>query len=185
MRRAWMLVAFGTVLVGSATILGLILFRKYGVFELTLPELTLWSVVVGSMTVAFLGLLFVEMKAPSVKRRTRSFLFGLFGAVCGLIASVVYGVFGIKEAACVGGGIDIGYCGWSVLGLVLRSSWRSLGLLAAIGVIVGAVGGVTAAWITRGRQAPTAMRTRNLALVTGIVLLVAATATIPILILNR
>jgi hypothetical protein len=144
----------GAVLVGTATVLGLILFRKNGVFELTLPELTLWSVVVGMMTVAFLGLVFVEMKAPSVKRRTRSFLFGLFGAVCGLIASVVYGVFGIKEAACVGGGIDISCGGRTVLGLVVSSFWPTLGLLAAVGVVLGAVGGVTAARLTRGSQAP-------------------------------
>jgi hypothetical protein len=64
MRRTWVLAAAGAVLVGSATILGLILFRKNGFFELTLPELTIWSVVVGTMTAAFLGLLFVEMKAP-------------------------------------------------------------------------------------------------------------------------
>jgi hypothetical protein len=149
MRRAWILAAAGVVLVGTATFLGLILFRKNGIFELTLPELTLWSVVVGTMTAAFLGLLFVEMKAPSVKRRTRSFLFGLFGAVCGLIACVVYWVF--VDEVCVGGGHP--RCGWSILGLVLRSSWRSLGLLAAIGVILGAVGGATAAWLTRGKQA--------------------------------
>jgi hypothetical protein len=80
MRRAWVLAAAGVVLVATATILGLILFRKYGNFELALPELTIWSFVVGPMTVAFLGLLFVEMKRPSVVRRTRSFLFGLFGA---------------------------------------------------------------------------------------------------------
>lgn len=149
MRRPWNLVAAGVVLVGSATFLGLFLFRKNGVFELTLPELTLWSVVVGSMTVAFLGRLFVEMRAPSLMGRARSFLFGLFGAVCGLIASAVYGVFGIKEAAC-----DTGYCGWSVLGLVVGSFWPSLGLLTAAGVILGAVGGVTAAWLTRGSQVP-------------------------------
>jgi hypothetical protein len=149
MRRAWILATAGAVLLGSATLLGLILFRKNGVFELTLPELTIWLFVVGPMTAAFLGLLFVEMKAPSVKRRTRSFLFGLFGAVCGLIASVVYGVFGIKEAAC-----DAVYCGWSVLGLVLPSFWPSLGLLTAVGVILGAVGGVTAARLSRGSQAP-------------------------------
>jgi hypothetical protein len=148
MRRPWILAAAGAVLVGTATILGLILFRKNGIFELTLPELTLWSVFVGTMTVAFLGLLVVEMKAPSVLRRTRSFLFGLFGAVCGLIASVVYGVFGIYEVC------DPGGCGWSVLGLVLRSFWPSLGLLAAVGGILGAVGGVTAARLTRGSQAP-------------------------------
>lgn len=149
MRRTWIVAAAGAVLVGTATVLGLILFRKYGVFELTLPELTIWLFVVGPMTAAFLGLLFVEMRAPSVKRRTRSFLFGLFGAVCGLIASVVYGVFTLEEAVC-----DHGYCGWSVLGLVLPSFWPSLGLLAAVGVILGAVGGVTAARFTRGSQAP-------------------------------
>lgn len=152
MRRTWVLAAAGAVLVGSATFLGLILFRKNGFFELTLPELTIWSVVVGTMTAAFLGLLLVQMKAPSVMRRTRSFLFGLFGAVCGLIAGVVYWSLGSVEVC------DPGGCGWSVLGLVLRSSWRSLGLLAAIGVILGAVGGVTAAWLTRGSQtAMTAM----------------------------
>jgi hypothetical protein len=148
-RRTWILATAGAVLVGSATFLGLILFRKNGFFELTLPELTVWSVVVGTMTVAYLGLLFVEMKAPSVKGRTRSFLFGLFGAICGLIASVVYGVFSIQEV-CVGEGIDYDYCGWSVLGLVLRSFWPSLGLLAAVGVILGAVGGVTADWRLEG-----------------------------------
>lgn len=153
MRRAWVLVAVGAVLVGSATVLGLILFRKNGFFELTLPELTTWSVVVGTETVAFLGLLYVEMRAPSVERRTRFVLFGLFGAVCGLIAGVVYGVFTLHEV-CVGGGIDYDYCGWSVLGSVLNSFWPSLGLLAAVGVVLGAVGGVTAAWLTRRRQAP-------------------------------
>lgn len=53
-----------------------------------------------------------------------------------------------KEAAC-----DTGFCGWSVLGLLLGSSWPALGLLAAVGVILGAVGGVTAARLTRGSQA--------------------------------
>lgn len=148
MRRAWMLVAAGAFLVGSATVLGLILFRRYGSFELTLPELTIWSIVVGAETVAFLGLLYAEMRAPSVEGRTRFILFGLFGAVCGLIAGVVYWVFALEEAVC-----DHLYCGWTVLGLVLNSPWLSLGLLAAVGVILGAVGGVTAAWLTRRRQA--------------------------------
>ena len=154
MRRTWMLAAAGAVLIATATLLGLILFRKNGVFELTLPELTLWSVVIGTMTVAFLWLVFVEMKAPSVKRRTRSFLFGLFGAVCGLVASVVYGVFGIREAACVGGGIDVTCGGWTVLGQVMGSFWPALGLLAVVGVVLGAVGGVIAARRTRGSHAP-------------------------------
>lgn len=153
MRRAWILPAAGAVLVGTATLLGLILFRKNGFFELTLPELTLWLFVVGPMTVAFLALLFIEMNAPSVRRRTRSFLFGLFGAVCGLIGSVVYGVFGIHEV-CVGGGIDYDYCGWLVLGLVLRSFWPSLGLLAAVGVSLGAMAGVAAARLTPRSQVP-------------------------------
>jgi hypothetical protein len=86
-----MLVAFGVFLVGSATVLGLILFRRYGVFELTLPELTIWSVVVGTEIVVFLGLLYVEMRAPSVERRTRHVLFGVFGAVCGLVAGMASG----------------------------------------------------------------------------------------------
>jgi hypothetical protein len=155
MRRTWKVAVAGVVLIGSATLLGLILFRKNGVFELTLPELTLWSVVVGTMTVAFLGLVFVEMKAPSVDRRTRSILFGLFGAVCGLIASVVYGVFGIREAACVS---DVSCGGWAVLGLVFGLFWPALGLLAAVGVVLGAMGGVTAARFTRGsRDKMTAM----------------------------
>ena len=148
MRRTWLLAAAGAVLIGSATLLGPILFRKNGVFELTLPELTIWSVVVGTMTAAFLGLLFVEMKAPSVMRRTRSFLFGLFGAVCGLIASVVYGVFGIK-----GGRLRYRLLRVVGPGTLLGSSWPALGLLAAVGVILGAVGGVTAARLTRGSQA--------------------------------
>lgn len=86
MRRAWILPTAGAALVGTATILGLVLFRKNGFFELTLPELTIWLFVVGPLTAAFLGLLFVEMRAPSAKRRTRFFLFGLFGGACGLIA---------------------------------------------------------------------------------------------------
>ena len=81
------------------------------------------------MLVAFLGLLFSVMTAPSMKPRTRFFLFGLFGGVCGLIASVVYGLVDIHEV-CVVGYIDIDYCGWSVLGRVLRHSpWFALGLL--------------------------------------------------------
>jgi hypothetical protein len=59
MRRAWILPTAGAVLVGTATVLGLILFRRHGVFELTLPELTLWLFVVGPMLAAFLWLLFV------------------------------------------------------------------------------------------------------------------------------
>jgi hypothetical protein len=147
-----MLVAFGTFLVGSATVLGLILFRRYGVFELTLPELTIWSIVVGTEIVVFLGLLYVEMRAPSVELRTRYVLFGVFGAVCGLVAGVVVGVFAIREV-CVGGVQDGLNCEWTVLGLVLSSPWLSLGLLAAVGVTLGAVGGVTAAWLTQRRQA--------------------------------
>jgi hypothetical protein len=153
MRRTWMLVAYGTFLVGNATVLGLILFRRYGIFELTLPELTIWSIVVGSEIVVFLFLLFAGMTAPSVQRQTRFVLFGVFGAICGLVTGAVYCVFTLREAACVGGGIDSVSCGWTVLGLVLSSSWHSLGLLAAVGVILGAVGGVTAAWLTRRRQA--------------------------------
>ena len=144
MRRAWILPVAGAVLVGTATILGLILFRKYGVFELTLPELTIWSVVVGTMTVAFLGLVFVRMRAPSVRRRTRYLLFGLFGSVCGLIAGVVYGVLTIHEVYSLG---------WSVLGMYFALSWTALGLVAAIGVAVGAVTSVTIASLTRRRRA--------------------------------
>jgi hypothetical protein len=155
-----MLAAAGAVLVGMATILGLVLLRRSGVFELTLPEFTLWSVVVGAMTIAFLGLLYVKMRAPSVPRRTRSFLFCLFGAIWGLIAGVVYWVFP-KEEFCVGGGIDYDYCGWSFLGMVQTSPWRSLVLLVAVGVILGAVGGVTAAWLTRGSQASSPLRTES------------------------
>lgn len=153
MRRAWILPTAGVVLVGSATVLGLILFRRHGIFELTLPELTIWLFVVGSMTVAFLGLLFVEMRAPSDKRRRRLFLFGLFGAVCGLIAGVAYGIVGIDEV-CGGDGFEI-ECSWAVLGWgsVSLSAWPTFGLVVALGVILGAVGGVTAAWIRGGRQA--------------------------------
>jgi hypothetical protein len=139
-----MLAAAGAVLVGTATVLGLVLFRRSGVFELTLPELTIWSVVVGVMTIAFLGLVFVEMRSPSLKRRTRSFLFGLFGAICGLIAGVVYGALTIHE---------VYSHGWSVLGTYFGLFWPALGLVAAIGVTVGAVAGVTMASLTRGSQA--------------------------------
>ena len=150
MRRVWILPTAGAVLVGTATILGLVLFRRSGIFELTLPELTIWLFVVGPMVSAFLGLLFVEMRAPSAKRRTRFLLFGLFGSVCGLITGVILSFVGIQETPC-----DSVYCGWSVLGLVLsRSFWPAFGWLAAIGAIVGAVGGVTAAWLTRGRRIP-------------------------------
>jgi hypothetical protein len=44
-------------------------------------------------------------------------------------------------------------CELTVLGLVLSSFWPSLGPLAAVGVILGALGGVTAAWLTKRRQA--------------------------------
>jgi hypothetical protein len=131
MRRAWILPTAGAVLVATATVLGLILFRRHGFFEVNLPELTIWFFVVGPMMAAFLGLLFVEMRAASAKRRKRFFLFGLFGAVCGLIASVVYGIFGIEETRC-----EPVSCGWSVLGLVLSSAWLALGLLAAVGVVL-------------------------------------------------
>ncbi len=153
MRRNWILAGAGAVLIGSAALLGLILFRKDGVFELALSELTLLSVVVGTVTTAFLGFVVAEMTTRSVKRRTRLFLFALIGAVCGLTASVVYGVFSIEEV-CVVGGVDPDCLGWSALGLVLNSSWRSLGLLAAVGVILGALAGVTAARLTRGSRAP-------------------------------
>lgn len=152
MRRAWILPVAGAVLVGTATILGWILFRRYGLFELRLPELTLWSVIVGTMTVAFLGLVFVQMTGPSVTRRTAFILFGVFGAVWGLVAGVLYGVLGITEV-CVGGGIDP-ECGWSVLGfgLVQGSFWPTFGLVVAIGVTVGAGAGVTIAWLTRRKR---------------------------------
>ena len=153
MRRTWILVAAGSFLVATATILGLILFRKHGFFELTLPELTIWSIVVGTMTAAFLGLLFVQMRGPTAEGRTRSFLFGLFGAICGLVAGTVYGVLTIEEV-CLAGGIDLGPCGWSVLGMMLASPWISLALLAAIGVVLGAVTGVSVARLTRGSRAP-------------------------------
>ena len=99
MRRPWILATAGAVLVGSATILGLILFRRYGIFELTLPELTIWSVVVGAQMAVFLALLFAQMTAPSVKPRTTFFLFGLFGGVCGLIAGVVFGISASKKSS--------------------------------------------------------------------------------------
>ena len=152
MRRPWIVVAAGVVLFGTAVLLGLILFRRFGAFELTLPELTIWSIVVGSMTVAFLGLLVVEMRAPSVTRRARSFLFGLFGGICGLVAGTVYGVFSIREVV----SCDYGDCGWSVLGLTTSSFWPALGLLAVLGVVLGAVAGVTVARILRGSTAPVA-----------------------------
>ncbi len=69
MRRAWILPTAGAVLVATATVLGLILFRRHGFFEVNLPELTIWLFVVGPMMAAFLGLLFVEMRAASAKRR--------------------------------------------------------------------------------------------------------------------
>jgi hypothetical protein len=149
MRRPWILPVTGAVLVGTATILGLILFRIQGFFELRLPELYVWSIVVGTMTVAFLGLVFVQMTGPSVTRRTAFILFGVFGAVCGLVAGILYGVFGIREA-CVSTGIDP-ECGWSVLGfgLVRSSFWPTFGFVVAIGVTVGAATGVTIAWLTR------------------------------------
>jgi hypothetical protein len=101
-----------------------------------------------------MGLVFVQARSPSVQPRTRSVLFGLFGAVCGLVAGVLFGVLGIQEV-CVSGGIDL-ECGWSVfgVGLVQRSFWPTFGSLVALGVILGTVGGVTAALLTRGRQAP-------------------------------
>jgi hypothetical protein len=156
MRRPWVLVAVGVVLVGSATILGLVLFRTYGVFEITIRDLTIWSIVVGLQIAAFLVLLFVHMMEPSVERRTAFFLFGLFGAVCGLVVGVVYGIVGIDEV-CGGGGFDGIECSWSVLGVgsVQFLFWPTFGLVVALGVILGTAGGVTAAWLTRSRQAPT------------------------------
>lgn len=155
MRRAWILVVVGVVLVGSATILGLFLFRTEGFFEITLPDLTIWSIVVGLQIAAFLVLLFDRMTAPSVKRRTAFSLFALFGAVCGLVAGVVFGIVGIKEEVCGGGDFDALECGWSVLGVgSAQLFWPAFGLVVALGVILGTVGGVTAAWLTRGKHAP-------------------------------
>jgi hypothetical protein len=156
MRRTWVLVVDGVVLVGSATILGLVLFRRYGIFELTLPELTIWSVVVGVQMAVFLALLFAQMTAPSVKPRSAFFLFGLFGAVCGLIAGVVFGLVGIQEEVCGPEDFDALECGWSVFGVgfVELLPWPLFGLVVALGVILGTVGGVTAAWLRRGKHAP-------------------------------
>jgi len=156
MRRPWVLVAVGVVLVGSATILGLVLFRRYGIFELTLPELTIWSVVVGVQMAVFLALLFAQMTAPSVKPRTALVLFGLFGALCGLIAGVVFGIVGIQEEVCGPEDFDALECGWSVFGVGFGelSPWPLFGLVVALGVILGTVGGVTAAWLTRRSGVP-------------------------------
>ena len=100
---------------------------------------------------AFLVLLFVRMRVPSVERRDAFVLFGLFGAVCGLIAGVVCGIVGIEEV-CGGGAQDGIECSWSVLGVgsVQLMFWPTFGLVVALGVVLGTAGGVTAAWLTRG-----------------------------------
>jgi hypothetical protein len=156
MRRSWVLVAVGVVLVATATILGLFRFRTDGVFEITTRDLTIWSIVVGVQMCVFLVLLRAQIKEPSVGRRAAFLLFGLFGAVCGLIAGVVFGIVGIDEV-CGGGGFDGIRCGWSVLGFgsVELLFWPTFGLVVALGVILGTAGGVTAALLTRGRRAQT------------------------------
>ena len=147
------MVAVGVVLVGTATVLGLVLFRSEGFFEITLSDLTTWSVVVGLQIVLFLVLLYHQMTEPPVKGRTS--LFGLFGAVCGLVAGVLYGVLGIDEACVSHGGIDLD-CGWAVYGSdsLHHFFWPTFGVVVALTVILGTVGGVTAAWLTRSWQAP-------------------------------
>ena len=154
MRRSRVLIAVGVVLVGSATILGLFLFRTDGFFEITPSDLAIWSIVVGLQMVVFLRLLFAQMTAPSVKPRTAFVLFGLFGAVCGLIAGVVFGLVGI-EAVCGGGMQDSLGCRLSVLWVGWgQDPWPALGRVVGLGVILGTVGGVTAAWLRRGKHAP-------------------------------
>jgi hypothetical protein len=150
------LVVVGVILVGSATILGLFLFRTEDVFEISPSDLTIWSIVVGLQMAVFLALLFAQMTAPSVKPRSAFFLFGLFGAVCGLIAGVVFGIVGIKEEVCGPEDFDALECGWSVFGVGFGEllPWPTFGVVVALGVILGTVGGVTAAWLTRGRHAP-------------------------------
>jgi len=156
MRRSRVLVVVGVILVGSATILGLFLFRTEDVFEISPSDLTIWSIVVGLQMAVFLALLFAQMTAPSVKRRTAISLSGLFGAVCGLITGVVFGLAGIKEEVCGPEDFDALECGWSVLGVgPVQLIWPALGLVVALGVILGTVGGVTAAWLPPGTHAPT------------------------------
>jgi hypothetical protein len=153
MRPSWVVLAVGVVLVASATILGLLLFRTDGLFEITPSDLAIWSIVVGVQIAAFLALLFAQMTAPSVKRRSASFLFGLFGGVCGLVAGLVLGIVGI-EVVCggemqdsLGCRLSLLWAGWG------QDPWPALGRVVGLAVILGMVGGVTAAWLRRGRHA--------------------------------
>jgi glucan phosphoethanolaminetransferase (alkaline phosphatase superfamily) len=143
MRRAWLLVPVGAILTGSATFFYGMVFFQHAWPGLTMRDLAIWLVVVGSTTGALIGLVMVRLTSPSLRPRTRAFLLGLLGMVCGLIPALVYG-FNIEQSC-----IDDGTCGWSFLGWVLPSFWFALGMAAAVGAILGALGGVAAARLTR------------------------------------
>jgi hypothetical protein len=145
-----MLVPVGAILLGSATFFYGMVFFQHAWPGLTMWDLAIWLVVVGTATGALMGLVMTRLDAPSLRPRTRVFLLGLLGTICGLIPALVYG-FGIEEV-CVAGGIDLDCYGWPVLGWHVSSPWLALGLSAAVGVILGGVMAVVVGWCTSARR---------------------------------
>ena len=109
--RAWILPTAGAVLVATATVLGLI-FSEARLLR-SEPSGTDHLVVRRRPDDGRIPGTPLRGNEGSFREAAIAiFRFGLFGAVCGLIASVVYGIFGIEETPC-----EPVSCGWSVLGM--------------------------------------------------------------------
>ena len=145
--RRWTFVLVGTVLFGSATFFYGMLLDPDGWDGLTMQQLAILLVVVGSLTGALLGLLLAWVTGPSVKRWTRFLILSTAG---GLLVGLVYG-FNVEET-CVLEGFDLEACGWPFLGWLL-SPWISFAAWSILGGVGGGILGFAAARITRRREA--------------------------------
>jgi hypothetical protein len=141
-----MLVLLGAVLTGRATFFyGMVFFRDGWSPGLTTRDLAVGLATVGAITGALVGLLLIRLTASPVGRRSRPLLIGLLGVVAGLVPCLVYGVF--LEEVCIPS--DAPDCGWSVFGWMTGSGELALGLIAALGMVLGVSGAFVAARLTR------------------------------------
>jgi hypothetical protein len=142
------LVLVGAVLFGSATFFYGLILDPDGWDGVTMQQLAILLVVVGTTTGALLGLLLEWVTGPSVKRWTR---FLALSTVGGVLVGLVYGVN--VEEVCEIEGFDLGACGWPFFGLLLPP-WTAFGLWTLSGGLGGGLFGCAASRLTRRREGP-------------------------------
>jgi hypothetical protein len=96
--RTPIFVLVGAILTGVATFLYALTRDPDGWYGLTMKELAIWSIVLGTSAGALLGLVVAWVTLPSVRRRTR---FLILGAMCGVLVGLVYG-FSLEELSVKG-----------------------------------------------------------------------------------